>query len=98
MSLYQPIATTFAAIVAVCVTSYFAWHQREIAKEQARIAREKLRRTATCGSPTSGSRTRAHAFTHGTSCPKTPLAQALFDGASSSSPSTPSNQLNLFTN
>jgi hypothetical protein len=29
---------------------------------------------------------------------KTPLAQALFDGASSSSPSTPSNQLNLFTN
>jgi hypothetical protein len=24
--------------------------------------------TATCGSPTSGSRTRAHAFTHGTSC------------------------------
>ena len=29
---------------------------------------------------------------------KTPLAQALFDSASSSSPSTPSNQLNLFTN
>src|SRR5580700_995791 len=29
---------------------------------------------------------------------KTPLAQALFDGASSSSPSTSSNQLNLFTN
>src|ERR1700686_622619 len=29
---------------------------------------------------------------------KTPLAQALFDGTSSSSPSTPSNQLNLFTN
>src|SRR6202158_4094590 len=29
---------------------------------------------------------------------KTPLAQALFDGASSSSLSTPSNQLNLFTN
>ena len=29
---------------------------------------------------------------------KTPLAQALFDGASSSSPSIPSNQLNLFTN
>jgi hypothetical protein len=25
--------------------------------------------SATCGSPTSGSRTRAHAFTHGTSCP-----------------------------
>jgi hypothetical protein len=43
MSLYQPIATTFAALVAVCVTGYFAWHQREIAKEQARIAREKLR-------------------------------------------------------
>ena len=29
---------------------------------------------------------------------KTPLAQALFDSASSSSPSIPSNQLNLFTN
>jgi hypothetical protein len=29
---------------------------------------------------------------------KTPLAQALFDGTASSSPSTPSNQLNLFTN
>jgi len=29
---------------------------------------------------------------------KTPLAQALFDGTSSSSPSPPSNQLNLFTN
>src|SRR5262252_5234379 len=29
---------------------------------------------------------------------KTPLAQALFDGTSGSSPSTPSNQLNLFTN
>jgi len=29
---------------------------------------------------------------------KTPLAQALFDGASNSSLSTPSNQLNLFTN
>jgi hypothetical protein len=26
-------------------------------------------RTGTCGSPTSGSRTRLHAFTHGTSCP-----------------------------
>src|SRR5436190_8882137 len=38
-----PIATTVAAIVAVCVTGYFARHQREIAKEQARIAREKLR-------------------------------------------------------
>src|SRR5271166_2141027 len=25
--------------------------------------------TGTCGSPTSGSRTRLHAFTHGTSCP-----------------------------
>ncbi|MBI2714238.1 MAG: hypothetical protein HYX37_07255 [Rhizobiales bacterium] len=43
MYLYQPIATTFAAIVVVCVTGYFAWHQREIAKEQARIAKEKLR-------------------------------------------------------
>jgi len=43
MSYLQPIATIFAAIVAVGVTAYFAWHQREIAKEQARIARESLR-------------------------------------------------------
>jgi len=42
-NLYQPIATSFAAIVVVCVTGYFAWHQREIAREQARIAKEKLR-------------------------------------------------------
>jgi hypothetical protein len=42
-NLYQPIATTVAALAAVGVTGYFAWHQRAIAREQARIAREKLR-------------------------------------------------------
>src|SRR6202023_2621134 len=30
---------------------------------------QMFHQTATCGSPTSGSRTRPHAFTHGTSCP-----------------------------
>jgi hypothetical protein len=42
-SILQPIATIIASFVVVGVTSYFARHQREIAKEQARIAREKLR-------------------------------------------------------
>jgi hypothetical protein len=37
-----PIATIIAAIGAVCVTAYFAWHQKNIAKEQADIARNKL--------------------------------------------------------
>jgi hypothetical protein len=39
----QPIATIFASLVVVGVTGYFAWHQREITKEQARLARERLR-------------------------------------------------------
>jgi hypothetical protein len=39
----QPIATILASVAAVVVTGYFAFHQREIAKEQAHIAREKLR-------------------------------------------------------
>jgi hypothetical protein len=39
----QPIATILASLVVVGVTGYFAWHQREIAREQSRIAREKLR-------------------------------------------------------
>jgi hypothetical protein len=38
-----PIATIIAAVAAVSVTAYFAWHQKKIAKEQADIAREKLR-------------------------------------------------------
>jgi hypothetical protein len=38
-----PTATIIAAVAAVSVTAYFAWHQKEIAKEQADIAREKLR-------------------------------------------------------
>lgn len=38
-----PTATIIAAIAAVSVTVYFAWHQKKIAKEQADIAREKLR-------------------------------------------------------
>ena len=39
----QPIATILASLVVVGVTGYFGWHQREIAREQARIAHEKLR-------------------------------------------------------
>lgn len=38
-----PIATIIAAFAALSVTAYFAWHQKKIAKEQADIAREKLR-------------------------------------------------------
>lgn len=38
-----PIATIIAALAAAGVTTYFAWHQKNIAKEQADIAREKLR-------------------------------------------------------
>jgi hypothetical protein len=38
-----PIATVIAAFAAVSVTAYFAWHQKEIARAQAHIAREKLR-------------------------------------------------------
>jgi hypothetical protein len=38
-----PIATIVAALVALSVTAYFAWHQKKIAKEQADIAKEKLR-------------------------------------------------------
>lgn len=38
-----PIATIFAAIAAVGVTAYFAWHQKKIAKWQVDIAGEKLR-------------------------------------------------------
>jgi hypothetical protein len=38
-----PIATIIAAFAALSVTAYFAWHQKKIAKEQAYIAREKLR-------------------------------------------------------
>lgn len=38
-----PIATIIAALAAVSVTAYFAWHQKTIAKEQVDIAREKLR-------------------------------------------------------
>jgi hypothetical protein len=37
-----PIATIIAAVTAVSVTAYFAWHQKKIAKEQAEIASEKL--------------------------------------------------------
>lgn len=32
-----PIATVFAAIAAVSVTAYFAWHQKKIAKEKLRL-------------------------------------------------------------
>lgn len=39
----QPIATILAAVVAVGVTGYFAWHQRNILREQTRVAKEKLR-------------------------------------------------------
>ncbi len=38
-----PIATIFASIVAVGVTGYFAWHQRNIAHQQKEIAKNKLR-------------------------------------------------------
>ncbi len=38
-----PIATIFALIVAASVTTYFAWHQRNIADQQKEIARDKLR-------------------------------------------------------
>jgi hypothetical protein len=38
-----PIATIVAAITAVCVTGYFAWRQTQIAKEQADVAKQKLR-------------------------------------------------------
>jgi hypothetical protein len=34
----QPMATILASLVVVGVTGYFGWHQREIAREQARIA------------------------------------------------------------
>jgi hypothetical protein len=37
------VATITGSIVVVVVTGYFAWHQREIAREQVRLAREKLR-------------------------------------------------------
>ena len=36
----SPIATVIAAIAALSVTAYFAWHQRDIAKEQARLTKE----------------------------------------------------------
>jgi len=39
-----PIATIIAALAAVCVTGYFAWRQTRIAKEQADLARDELRR------------------------------------------------------
>jgi hypothetical protein len=38
-----PVATIIAAFAAVSVTGYFAWQQRKIAVEQARVAKEKLR-------------------------------------------------------
>jgi hypothetical protein len=38
-----PIATIIAAVAAVSVTAYFAWHQKRIAEKQADIASEKLR-------------------------------------------------------
>jgi hypothetical protein len=38
-----PIATIIAAVAAVSVTAYFAWHQKKIAEDQAHIARDKLR-------------------------------------------------------
>ncbi len=38
-----PIATIIAAVAAVSVTAYFAWHQKKIAQQQADIARHKLR-------------------------------------------------------
>lgn len=38
-----PVATIIAAIAALSVTAYFAWHQKKIANEQADIARNKLR-------------------------------------------------------
>jgi hypothetical protein len=38
-----PLATIFAALAAVGVTAYFAWHQKQIAKRQVDISGEKLR-------------------------------------------------------
>lgn len=38
-----PIATIFASLVAVGVTGYFAWHQRNIADQQKEIAKNKLK-------------------------------------------------------
>jgi hypothetical protein len=38
-----PIATIIAALAAVGVTAYFAWHQKRIAEAQASISKEKLR-------------------------------------------------------
>jgi hypothetical protein len=38
-----PIATIIAALAAVAVTAYFAWHQKKIARRQVEIAGEKLR-------------------------------------------------------
>ena len=38
-----PTATILAALTALCVTSYFALHQKNIAERQASIARDKLR-------------------------------------------------------
>jgi hypothetical protein len=35
--MFQPIATITAAIVAVAVTGYFAWHQRELTREKLRL-------------------------------------------------------------
>jgi hypothetical protein len=50
LSVYQlfkdfagPVATIIAAIAAVSVTAYFAWHQKSIAEQQAMFAREKLK-------------------------------------------------------
>ena len=38
-----PIATVTAALAALSVTAYFAWHQKRIAQQQADLARDKLR-------------------------------------------------------
>jgi hypothetical protein len=38
-----PIATIMAAFAAVSVTAFFAWQQKKISGEQARVAKEKLR-------------------------------------------------------
>jgi hypothetical protein len=43
VTLAGPAATIIAAIAAVSVTGYFAWHQKEIAKQQANTALDQLR-------------------------------------------------------
>jgi hypothetical protein len=43
VTLAGPAATIIAAIAAVSVTAYFAWHQKQIAKQQANTALDQLR-------------------------------------------------------